>query len=301
MEVTFFLGVNCFFFFLFLEQTAGECTACNLKCPTFNDLSVHYLKNHTEQSPCPSPMLKCTSCDCAFKNMLGFKLHLMRIHLNAPNAEVGVAEELRCQSCDKVFTTKQGLTIHTATIHSDIRNFACTLCPLKFKQSGHLKVHLTTHSDRRDFKCNQCSADFKLQSTLNKHLRNHLKPGYVYRMPMVSDQGMLIARRPRQRRIKDENENHECPTCGKVFKFKCSLEKHMQTHSDLRNFICPLCAMAFKSNQHLQTHFKKHQKKSFMKYKCSICASICKNQFTLRKHMKLHSGKDGVNEFVLCF
>lgn len=48
---------------------------------------------------------------------------------------------------------------------------------------------------------------------------------------------------------------HMCPTCGKVYKWKITLNRHMRLEcGQERQFPCELCCMRFKRKSHMERH-----------------------------------------------
>ncbi|XP_055691565.1 zinc finger protein 540-like [Lutzomyia longipalpis] len=78
----------------------------------------------------------------------------------------------------------------------------------------------------------------------------------------------------------------KCSLCGKEYKWKASLKRHVLTHSNIKEFECPKCPRAFVDNdrlkQHMQVHFQE-------KHKCKICGHFFKNRAYLRTHQKRHT------------
>jgi len=50
---------------------------------------------------------------------------------------------------------------------------------------------------------------------------------------------------------------HVCNACKKGFVQKCSLDRHMATHSNNRPWNCPFCRETFKLKEYLKEHKKK--------------------------------------------
>ena len=50
----------------------------------------------------------------------------------------------------------------------------------------------------------------------------------------------------------------KCKVCGKGFKHRRSLNRHVKLHSGEKNFICPYCTTAFARSDHLKAHIRTH-------------------------------------------
>ncbi|KAH6922450.1 hypothetical protein HPB50_013878 [Hyalomma asiaticum] len=103
----------------------------------------------------------------------------------------------KCAFCGKVFATQ--VHIHTGarplhchfvawpTVRKDhltglkqknastrTRPFHCQLCPMMFKQQGHITQHLRVHNGDRPLQCRACQKGFTRKSTLTAHLHIHM-------------------------------------------------------------------------------------------------------------------------------
>lgn len=113
----------------------------------------------------------------------------------------------------------------------------------------------------------------------------------------------------------------ECPVdgCGKVFDRKGTLNRHMASHSEERNFKCDVCDKAFKLKGELVRHYKSHTSKQFecthpgcgkkFSFECNLERHImtvhmgvknfecpeCKKDFAqptdLERHLLVHTGE----------
>ena len=84
-----------------------------------------------------------------------------------------------------------------------------------------------------------------------------------------------------------------CSICGKTFKTKSHLVRHLQIHKP-SSCVCNICDKVLASKKSLNIHWEKH-KQDLIKDKSNMC-SICKNIFTsedsLNNHMKIHSPQE---------
>lgn len=85
----------------------------------------------------------------------------------------------------------------------------------------------------------------------------------------------------------------QAPDCGKTFKYKSEMTRHVAIHLDQRPYVCsyPGCSKTFKRNDALINHFRVHNKKAA--YDCPVAG--CKSEFTtksaLRYHLLKHEGQ----------
>jgi len=87
------------------------------------------------------------------------------------------------------------------------------------------------------------------------------------------------------------------PDCGKTFKFKSEMKRHLAIHSNQRPYTCafPDCGKTFKRADALSNHFRIHSKGT--PFDCPIVD--CKQQFNtksaLRYHLLKHEGEKDLN------
>jgi len=114
---------------------------------------------------------------------------------------------------------------------------------------------------------------------------------------------------------------YECPveSCGKIFDRKGTLNRHMASHSEKRNFKCDVCDKAFKLKGELVRHYQAHTSKQFQcahpgcdkkfSFECNLERHVltvhmgvknfecphCKKEFAqptdLERHLLVHSGE----------
>jgi KRAB domain-containing zinc finger protein len=83
---------------------------------------------------------------------------------------------------------------------------------------------------------------------------------------------------------------YKCFQCGKVFKSKKLLKKHLFIHTGIRKFSCDVCGKAFKYRYEVDVHKKSHNNPTFQ---CDICSKM----FIHKSHLTTHRRKH-LNEFV---
>ena len=103
----------------------------------------------------------------------------------------------------------------------------------------------------------------------------------------ISDSIDSIPSRNNKRKSKKE---YKCDltTCGKIFKDKTSLKKHMIIHGE-KLFICEICKKKFLDNSKLRRHSLVHSGEK--PYSCPICSKKFSLDFNLKTHMRIHSGE----------
>ena len=74
-----------------------------------------------------------------------------------------------------------------------------------------------------------------------------------------------------------------CDECGKVFKCKSYLKRHMLIHSGVKAYTCDLCKKTFTQKGNLGKHRLTHS--GLKAFSCNPCKKVFACQDTLDKHM----------------
>ncbi|CAG9860414.1 unnamed protein product [Phyllotreta striolata] len=108
----------------------------------------------------------------------------------------------------------------------------------------------------------------------------HLKPEYADNK--VEDEKVNIKALSKTKSTK-KIKQHECNTCGKVFRTKPGLVHHIRIHTGERPYICHLCEKRFINGGHLHTHMRTHTGE-----KNHICAA-CNKAFATAQQLTKHT------------
>ncbi|XP_046491351.1 zinc finger protein 25-like [Neodiprion pinetum] len=81
-------------------------------------------------------------------------------------------------------------------------------------------------------------------------------------------------------------ENLTCKICDRPFQYMSLLTQHIQTHNKSNYHECDTCGKKFKLKQCLQKHLRSHESKT---YSYDECHRTYKRKSTLRQHIKTHS------------
>uniref|UniRef100_A0A8D8WX45 Zinc finger protein 26 n=1 Tax=Cacopsylla melanoneura TaxID=428564 RepID=A0A8D8WX45_9HEMI len=94
-------------------------------------------------------------------------------------------------------------------------------------------------------------------------------------------------------KIREQNrkEKFECNYCSKIFKYKREIQAHIEIHMNI-SILCDLCGAKYNKRAHLLKHIRhKHLglKKTKEKiFSCSFCSRIYRHKYALRDHETCH-------------
>ncbi|XP_077107004.1 uncharacterized protein LOC143764855 [Ranitomeya variabilis] len=80
-----------------------------------------------------------------------------------------------------------------------------------------------------------------------------------------------------------------CPECGKPFRYKWHLNKHLRIHRGDKPYMCYECGLCFKEKFNLANHLKIHT--GDKPYLCSQCGKRFSTKSNLLEHLRVHSGE----------
>ncbi|XP_044154420.1 oocyte zinc finger protein XlCOF7.1-like [Bufo gargarizans] len=90
-------------------------------------------------------------------------------------------------------------------------------------------------------------------------------------------------------RIHRGDKPYPCYECGICFKEKFNLANHLKIHTGEKPFLCSQCGKRFSTKSNLLEHFRVHTGEK--PFPCSECGKCFKNKSHLVEHQRIHTGE----------
>ncbi|KAG5680452.1 hypothetical protein PVAND_009960 [Polypedilum vanderplanki] len=286
-----------------------ECFFCRLKFAGRKTYKAH---------DCQVKEVKCEvdGCEKVFTKQSGYNQHIMKIHGRLKRSKhfcpickqvLNVSEiqfKQHCKQCSKDSNNKEQI-------------IECEICKKKCKNIKSYVVHKMFHDAKNIVKviddngskkapvfsgkgpviCELCGKEFTNCQGLRTHKKNvHLvgSKGEIFQCDICSKQ------RPTKRSLFNHMRNvHRvqktpCNVCGKVFRTKALLQKHMMYHDETKRIhFCPLCPdkPGYFTGVALRRHQKSHHE-GIKEYHCGIdyCDASFPTNVTLKQHKTQQHG-----------
>ncbi|GAA52237.1 zinc finger protein 629, partial [Clonorchis sinensis] len=264
-----------------------------LRCPvcgrTFQyraKLTWHQ-KSHTNYRA-----FQCSLCSNAYKYEANLRGHMKAKHSSESTRPLRTSREKvqesneagnPCSECNKFFKSWKYLQQHQQSVHKGASGAICEKCGVSFSQKHSLHRHVrTVHEQLNRVTCAQCGKSFRSSFDLNRHIKIVHKAASNF-------------------------EVHQCPVCGKTFRYRGSLMGHQKSHTNHHDFQCSLCSNAYKYTSDLYGHMRaKHAAEITGTYRtssetvqksreagnpCFECNKFFKSWRCLQQHQQLvHKG-----------
>lgn len=265
-------------------------------------------------------LFHCGICQKQFYNLMALKNH-SRSHFES--------KRYRCPECPKAFRLQKQLASHQR-VHRDQKRDASlrpSRRPPHVKRASKMvsSVHPLaaakhqSDSEERPYRCEECGRTYRHAGSLLNHQKSH-KVGH-FTCTLCSKAYPNLMSLKNHQRIHFEVKRHQCPDCGKAFKWQRQLLRHQRqphpcsrsapgqdlekskgaSHSDPGNgpveapigpFQCPLCAKRFPHFVSLKSHECVHTRKQF---ECLECGKTYRASRVLRRHLRRHHSEEAAD------
>ncbi|XP_065644619.1 zinc finger protein 1 [Hydra vulgaris] len=206
-------------------RSCEQCGRC-FKYPS--DLKKH-LQIHTDVKK-----FECDECPRTFR-----RLHQLNVHKRIHTGE----KPYVCNRCGAQFRHDSTLTMHIRTRHDHLKPFTCDGCGKKFGRMSHLRKHQRNVCGRNEVRgttvyCKYCAMQFAKKSDLKTHF-------------------MLCEKKPDPIEKEILSPTPFICDCGKEFNRVYDFKRHQLSHSDEKPYGCPQCGKMFKERSSLNKHVKR--------------------------------------------
>ncbi|CAB3228622.1 unnamed protein product [Arctia plantaginis] len=218
------------------------------------------------------------NCGKAYTSKSHLDRHLRTVHMPQETDVV-----YSCPKCFKTFANRQNLKRHLNTVHE--LEYACEICDKQFKKKNQLSAHMYQHTGVKAFSCDQCQETFVSLYLKKRHMRYHK----VYLCHECKVEYNHWSKYQQHLKAEHQNDEYICDECGRAFKQRCHIVRHVKIHSHLnRIFHCPYenCERYYSRNSNLKQHILvKHLD---MLFECTVCGSRLSTKAKLNYHLNLH-------------
>ncbi|XP_027765392.1 MDS1 and EVI1 complex locus protein-like [Empidonax traillii] len=151
---------------------------------------------------------------------------------------------------------------------------------MKSEDYSHETMAPDIHEERQ-YRCEDCDQLFESKAELVDHQKFPCStPHSAFSMVEEDFQKKL----ENENDLQDVHEIQECKECDQVFPDLQSLEKHMLSHSEEREYKCDQCPKAFNWKSNLIRHQMSHD--SGKHYECENCAKVFTDPSNLQRHIR---------------
>ncbi|XP_055793266.1 zinc finger protein 892-like [Salvelinus fontinalis] len=163
----------------------------------------------------------------------------------------------------------------------------CRDCGEMFAMKADLQRHVTLFK-KRPSECRFCKINYNSTCKLKAHVRL-CHSGKPYTSPVCGKTFKLKGDLSKHMKTHMGDKSFKCGDCGKSFNQKWTLRKHKLTHTGEKPFICGECGKSFYQKGDLSRHIRTHTgEKLFL---CGDCGKSFNLKGNLRKHKLTHTGE----------
>ncbi|XP_053166461.1 histone-lysine N-methyltransferase MECOM isoform X12 [Hemicordylus capensis] len=135
--------------------------------------------------------------------------------------------------------------------------------------------------EERQYRCEDCDQLFESKAELVDHQKFPCSTPHSA-FSMVEDE--FQPKLDKENDLHDMHDIQECKECDQVFSDVQSLEKHMLSHTEEREYKCDQCPKAFNWKSNLIRHQMSHD--SGKHYECENCAKVFTDPSNLQRHIR---------------
>uniref|UniRef100_A0A4X2L5U4 MDS1 and EVI1 complex locus n=2 Tax=Vombatus ursinus TaxID=29139 RepID=A0A4X2L5U4_VOMUR len=151
---------------------------------------------------------------------------------------------------------------------------------MKSEEYSHETMAPDIHEERQ-YRCEDCDQLFESKAELVDHQKFPCStPHSAFSMVEEDFQPKLDS----ESDLREMQEIQECKECDQVFPDLQSLEKHMLSHTEEREYKCDQCPKAFNWKSNLIRHQMSHD--SGKHYECENCAKVFTDPSNLQRHIR---------------
>ncbi|KAM4693608.1 histone-lysine N-methyltransferase MECOM isoform 2-T2 [Discoglossus pictus] len=135
--------------------------------------------------------------------------------------------------------------------------------------------------EERQYRCEECDQLFESKAELTDHQKFPCgSPHSAFSLvedkfqPNLNDESDLL----------EMHHSHECKECDQVFPDMQSLDKHLLSHTEEREYKCDQCPKAFNWKSNLIRHQMSHD--TGKHYECENCSKVFTDPSNLQRHIR---------------
>ncbi|XP_066477039.1 histone-lysine N-methyltransferase MECOM isoform X6 [Tiliqua scincoides] len=151
---------------------------------------------------------------------------------------------------------------------------------MKTEDYSHETMAPDIHEERQ-YRCEDCDQLFESKAELVDHQKFPCSTPHSA-FSMVEDD--FQPKLDKENDLHDMHDIQECKECDQVFSDVQSLEKHMLSHTEEREYKCDQCPKAFNWKSNLIRHQMSHD--SGKHYECENCAKVFTDPSNLQRHIR---------------
>uniref|UniRef100_A0A182QTF6 C2H2-type domain-containing protein n=1 Tax=Anopheles farauti TaxID=69004 RepID=A0A182QTF6_9DIPT len=189
---------------------------------------------------------------------------------------------IRC--CNKQFFHRYTLLNHIAVHRGTIR---CEICKRTYKTKRYLALHMAkSHGteEERPFKCDKCGLAYPKEYLLRSHQLMHVQAECpICKKTLSSNYALKV----HVTQMHSDDSNQICATCGKMFRTKPAMERHIKEHLGLdpvEREQCMYCQKWFNGKYNLNKHIRFLHNEKGQVFRCDVCSHESPNSRALAYH-----------------